>query len=338
MFPSGKAAPAARSPKFPELKTDPQAPDFAPQAPAVRWTPARRKKGDEMYKKLEGLVLETPGNPRAKNARPETGKADWLPEKKVETHLADGMVGSFHLQKPRTFVDFLVSVLGHSVVVAVLILLPLYYTQAINMPQFEKTLLVAPPPPPPSPPPAPVHVIQRVPKSFFTHGKLYAPKFIPKKVEQVKEEQPPTPATSGVTGGVVGGVPGGQLGGVLGGILGGNGQVPTPPPPKPVAHKGPYRVGGKVQAPKLIRQVQPIYPPLAKQARIQGDVVIESVIDQQGKVTQMKVVSGSPLLVQSAIQALEQWRYQPTLLNGQPVAVDMLVTLHFQLGGSGEPS
>jgi periplasmic protein TonB len=78
--------------------------------------------------------------------------------------------------------------------------------------------------------------------------------------------------------------------------------------------------------------VQPTDPPLAKQARIQGDVVIDSVIDTEGHVTQMKVVSGSPLLVDSAMRALEQWKYQPTLLNGQPVAVDMLVTLHFQLG------
>lgn len=242
-------------------------------------------------------------------------------------------MGNFHLQKPRTWMDFVVSVFGHSVVVAVLILLPLYFTQAINMPQFQKTLLVAPPPPaPPPPPPAVVHVLPRVPKSFFTKGQLFQPKFIPKKVAQIKKEAPP-PAASGVSGGVMGGVPGGQLGGVLGGILGGIGHAPPPAPPRPtpVAHKGPYRVGGKVQAPRLIRQVQPEYPPLAKQARIQGDVVIDSVIDAEGRVTEMKVVSGSPLLVRSAIQALGRWRYQPTLLNGQPVAVDMLVTLHFTL-------
>lgn len=286
-----------------------------------------------MYKELEGLVLETSGDARAKTAASEAGKASRLPERKVETHFAEGMVGNFHLQKPRTWMDFFVSVLGHSFVVALLILLPLLYTQAINMPQFEKTLLVAPPPPPPPPPPpAPVHVIEQPPKSFFTAGKLFAPKFIPKQIAQVKEEAPPPePASSGVDGGVPGGVPGGQLGGVLGGILGGSGKA-TPPPPKPAAHKGPYRVGGNVQAPKLIQRVQPVYPPLARQARIQGDVVIESVIDMQGRVTQMKVVSGSPLLVQAAEQALEQWRYQPTLLNGQPVAVDMLVTLHFTLG------
>jgi protein TonB len=75
-----------------------------------------------------------------------------------------------------------------------------------------------------------------------------------------------------------------------------------------------------------------MYPPLAKQARIQGDVVIDSVIDTQGRVTQMRVVSGSPLLVEAAMQGLAQWRYQPTLLNGEPVAVEMLVTVHFQLG------
>ena len=286
-----------------------------------------------MYKELEGLVMETPDDSPGKNTKPKPGNAVWQPGSKVGTHFAEGMVGNFHLKKPRTSVDVFVSVLGHSVVVAILIFLPLYFTQAINLKQYQNTFLAAPPPPPPPPPPAVVHVAPRVPKSFFQNDKLIAPKFIPKKIEQVKEQAPPPEAAlNGVMGGVPGGVPGGQLGGVLGGILGGNAKVPAPPPPKPVVHKGPYRVGGKVQAPQLIRQVQPVYPPLAKTARVQGDVVIDSVIDQQGKVTQMKVVSGSPLLIQAAIEALEQWSYQPTLLNGKPVAVDMVVTVHFQLG------
>ena len=286
-----------------------------------------------MYKQLQGLVLEPAGGPQGKSARTEASKMAWRPEKKVETHFAEGMVGNFHLPKPRTFWDFLVSVMGHSFVVALLILLPLYFTNAINIQQLQDTMLVAPPPPaPPPPPPAVVHVAPRVPKSFFQHDKLIAPTVIPKHVAQIKEEAPPPEADSGVMGGVVGGVPGGQLGGVLGGILGGTGTAPPlPPPPKPV-HQGPYRVGGKVQAPKLIQEVQPIYPPLARQARIQGDVVIDSVIDTQGHVTQMKAVSGSPLLVDAAMQAVAQWRYQPTLLNGKPVAVAMLVTVHFDLG------
>jgi periplasmic protein TonB len=274
-----------------------------------------------MYKELEGLVMETPDDSPGKATKPEAGNAVWQPGSKVGTHFAEGMVGNFHLKKPRTSVDVFVSVLGHSVVVAILIFLPLYFTQAINLKQYQSTFLAAPPPPPP----AVGHVAPRVPKSFFQNDKLIAPKFIPKKIEQVKEEAPPPEAA---LNGVVGGVPGG----VPGGILGGNAKVPAPPPPKPVVHNGPYRVGGKVQAPQLIRQVQPVYPPLAKIARVQGDVVIDSVIDQQGKVTQMKVVSGNPLLIQAAMQALEQWRYQPTLLNGEPVAVDMVVTVHFQLG------
>lgn len=286
-----------------------------------------------MYKQLEGLVLETAVGPRGNKLGPEASKTAWQPEKKVEMHLAEGMVGNFHLQKPRSFWDFLVSVVGHSFVVASLILLPLYFTNAIDIRQLQNTFLVAPPSPaPPPPPPAAVRIAPRMPESFFQHDKLIAPTVIPKHIAQIKEEAPPPQADSGVASGVVGGVPGGQLGGVLGGILGGTGHMPAPPPPKPVPHKGPYRVGGRVQAPKLLEEVKPTYPPLAKQARIQGDVVIDSVIDTQGHVTQMKVMSGSPLLVGAAEQALEQWKYQPTLLNGQPVAVDMLVTLHFQLG------
>ena len=286
-----------------------------------------------MRKKFEDLHLEKIGV-RRKNVNAEASGSAWLPRNKIETHLADGMVENFHLRRRGTALDFAVSVVGHSLVVALLILVPLCFTHAIDLPQLEKTFLIAPPPPPPAPPPAAVHLIRRPPKSFFNQGKLIAPKFIPKQIAQVKEEAPPPEtAMSGETGGVLGGVPGGQWGGVLGGILGGNHQVvPTPPPPAPAARKGPYRVGGKLQAPQLIKQVQPIYPILAKQARVQGDVVIDSVIDQQGEVTQMKVVSGSPLLVEAAIQALEQWRYRPTLLNGQPVPVEMFVTVHFQLG------
>ena len=282
-----------------------------------------------MYKKLEGLNLEEIENHREKSAKPEESKSPWLRQAQVEMHLADGMVENFHLKRRSKPLNFFVSILGHSFVVLLLILIPLLYTHAIDLPQFEKTLLVAPPPPPP--PPA-VHVMRRVPKSFFTQGKLFAPKFIPKKIEQVKEEPPAPPVLGGETGGVPGGVPGGQLGGVLGGILGGSREFAPLQPRKPAAHIGPYRVGGRVQAPRLIRQVQPVYPPLARQARIQGDVVLDSVIDTRGNVTQMKAISGSPLLVTAAFDAVEQWRYQPTLLNGQPVPIEMLVTVHFQLG------
>jgi len=231
-----------------------------------------------------------------------------------------------------------VSALGHSVVVALLILIPLYYTHTIDLSQLQRTLLIAPPPPPPPPPPA-VQVIRARAISFFHDNKLLAPKFIPKKIVQVKEQAPPpVQAFGGVSGGVAGGIPGSQLGGVLGGILGDMGKtVPPPPPPaKNASHVGPYHVGGQVQEPHLIKVVQPIYPQLAREAHMQGDVRIDSVIDEHGNVTQMKVVSGKPLLITAALDAVDQWKYQPTLLNGTPIAVEMTVTVHFTLASDSD--
>ena len=91
------------------------------------------------------------------------------------------------------------------------------------------------------------------------------------------------------------------------------------------------RVGGAVQSANLISQVAPVYPPLAKQARIQGEVVLEAVISREGDVTNLRVVSGHPLLVEAALTAARQWKYRPTLLNGQPVEVVSEVTVPFKL-------
>ena len=79
-------------------------------------------------------------------------------------------------------------------------------------------------------------------------------------------------------------------------------------------------------------QPAPEYPALARQARIQGQVEVEAVLDEQGNVIEMKVVSGPPLLYQAALDALKKWKYQPTYLNDQPIAVEMLVTVTFVLG------
>jgi periplasmic protein TonB len=90
-------------------------------------------------------------------------------------------------------------------------------------------------------------------------------------------------------------------------------------------------VGGLVLAPRLVQKVQPVYPVLAKAVQMQGDVVMDSVIDTSGNITQMKLISGSPLLVNAAFSAVSQWKYQPTLLNGKPVPVEMEVTVRFTL-------
>jgi protein TonB len=249
----------------------------------------------------------------------------------VSANLSAGMLENNRMKRPKGAVDIIVSLAGHVLVVVIAILLPLYFSDAVHLQQMETTYLVAPPLPPP-PPPASTAVVRAIrrPNTFLKDNKFYAPPVIPKHVAVVKD-LPNTPQTiAGVPGGVVGGVPGGQLDGVIGGILSAMGH--PIPPPEPVVHHGPYLVGGRVQAPRLIRQVQPVYPVLAREARIYGVVVIDSVIDADGNVTEMKLVSGHPLLTQAAFDAVGQWKYQPTLLNGTPVAIEMYVTVHFNLG------
>jgi periplasmic protein TonB len=209
---------------------------------------------------------------------------------------------------------------------SILILIPLIYTEALPKAMMS-TLLVAPPPPPPPPPPPAAAVVKIKPQvHLMDAGKLVAPKVIPKDVKIIKEEEPDM-SQVGVSGGVPGGVPGGQMGGVIGGVIGGMGGAP--PPPKPTQSR--IRQGGNVQAAKLVNKVQPSYPPLARQTRISGTVRLHAIIGKDGSVQQLEVMSGHPLLVQAALDAVRQWRYQPTTLNGDAVEVDTTIDVIFSL-------
>jgi protein TonB len=143
--------------------------------------------------------------------------------------------------------------------------------------------------------------------------------------KEIKPEPPPTPnySMTGVVGGVAGGIPGGTPGGVVGGI-----SAPPPPPPPPQA---PVRVGGDVKAPNKIHDVNPVYPQIAKTAKIQGIVIIEATIGKDGNVKDAKVLRSVQLLDQAALDAVKQWKFTPTLLNGVPVEVVMTVTVNFTL-------
>lgn len=217
------------------------------------------------------------------------------------------------------------SVVFHIVILATLILPPLFYTQTIDLKQFSQTFLVAPPPPPPPPPPPTTKVTQTPPRVLLTPQKLMAPTVIPKTIAIIKDE--PLPPDAGVMGGVPGGVPGGQLGGVIGGIVSDAARAVMPAPPP----RAPIRVGGRIKAPRALSQPQPIYPALARQARVTGVVSIDAVIDTTGNVTEVKAVSGPPLLMPAALEAVRQWKYEPTYLNDEPVAVELIVTVMFHL-------
>src|SRR5437763_8429061 len=90
-------------------------------------------------------------------------------------------------------------------------------------------------------------------------------------------------------------------------------------------------IGGNVQQAKLISQPKPAYPPLAKQARISGTVKLGVVIAADGTMRDIGVISGHPLLIPAALEAVKQWRYQPTLLNGEPVEVSTQIDVNFTL-------
>jgi periplasmic protein TonB len=152
-----------------------------------------------------------------------------------------------------------------------------------------------------------------------------APTKIPHEIKQVKEEPPPPSNVAGVAG--MEGLGGGGIGGVLGGM----GNAPAPvvkaAPPKKIA------ISSGVIAGLKIGGVNPTYPPIARAARISGTVVLQATISKQGTIQNLRVISGPPMLTQSALEAVKTWRYKPYDLNGEPVEVETTVNVVFNLGG-----
>ncbi len=217
--------------------------------------------------------------------------------------------------------------------IGVMLIMPLIFTEDLPKAQLL-TMLVAPPPPPPPPPPAaaPVErVVRQIQTDVLNNGQLRTPTKIPQKVQMIKEEEAPPPmaATGGVVGGVPGGIPGGQLGGVIGSVISATNSMSVPKfvPVQPQR----VRISQGVTKGLLIHKEEPVYPTLARSARVQGEVVLSAVIDVNGQIQNLSLVSGHPMLVPNAIAAVKQWRYKPYLLNGQPVEVETTITVIFTL-------
>ena len=250
-----------------------------------------------------------------------------------EDSLLDSTIGQRKRRNWATGLSFALQIFF----IGFLLLLPLWFTEVLPKEQLV-TFLVVPPPPPPPPPPAasppPAVKLVKV-TSNIANGRLRTPSRIPAKVQMIKEEDEAPPAvatTGGVIGGVPGGIPGGQLDGVIGGIISSSsspGAVPALSKPVPMVQR--VRVSPGVIKGLLIYRVEPAYPPLAQQARIQGVVVLTAHIDKGGNVQSLQVVSGHPLLARAAIDAVKQWRYKPFLLNGQPLEVETTVTVTFRV-------
>ena len=213
-------------------------------------------------------------------------------------------------------------------IIIVMILIPLMFTEALPKAMTMTFLAAPPPPPPPPPPPAAVKIVKQV-ETDIVNNQLRTPTKIPKKVEMIKEEDTPPPQMAGVVGGVPGGVPGGQMNGVIGGII-----SSTPAAIPKVATPQRVRVSAGVTQGLKIKNVNPVYPQMAKIARVQGPVVLAAVIGKDGTIQGLHVLStASPLLNQAAIDAVKEWRYRPYILNGEPVEVDTQITVNFTLSG-----
>src|SRR5215468_6256920 len=219
----------------------------------------------------------------------------------------------------------IVSFLIQFMIIGVMVLIPLIFTEALPK-TVTLGFLVAPPPAA-----APVKIVKQI-QTDIVNGQLRTPTKIPQKVQIIKEDEAPPPvmATTGVVGGVPGGVPGGSMGGVLGSIASAGSVAALPK----VATPQRVRVSSGVQSGLLVRKVQPTYPPLARQARIQGTVVLQAQISKSGDIENLQLVSGHPMLAPAAIEAVKQWKYKPYLLNGEPVEVETTVQVNFSLAGS----
>ncbi len=210
---------------------------------------------------------------------------------------------------------------GEIALAGILVLLSLFYTEALPAQRFMN-MLQAPAPPQAL---AATHTVEHLMKSpsAFVHGVLTMPREIPKTIGTVRDEAPQgdSPAFDGVTGSIPGGTVDGRLGDVL--------RITVVNLPKIATQK--VRVSSGVAQGLLIRQVSPRYPELARQARIQGTVTLAAVIGKDGMVQNLRVISGHPLLTNAAMDAVKQWLYKPYLLNGEPVEVDTQINVNFVL-------
>ena len=213
------------------------------------------------------------------------------------------------------FYTLVVSIVAHAAALILLVIVPLAAMDALPnirvVPEFVAVTAaelpaVPPPPQPRSPQPAPADVSSDA-----------APTSAPDRIEPEVPRTPAGPAYDGPPG-----IPHGDPAGVL------SAAPPIPAPPVP---RKPIRQGGDIRPPAKIRHVAPVYPPIALASRVEGVVILEVVIGENGRVQDVRVLRSRPLLDQAAVDAVRQWQFTPTLLNGEPVPIVMTVTVSFQL-------
>lgn len=237
-----------------------------------------------------------------------------------EQSLIDGLNDGV---KPWTFA---VSLALQCALLALAILTPLIFTYELPVTEWlEHTLLVAPPPA--APPQAPQARAAPKPPPPDRFDAFVAPNKIPDNIALLQDAEALTdsidaPDLGAMQGGVSGGLEGGVLGAMAGSLY-----VPEMP----------LRVGGRVQSAKILSRVNPVYPAEALDQGLSGSVRLEAIITVQGLVRDIKVLQGDPVLAAAAVEAVQQWRYEPTFLNGRAVEVVTSVDVRFAITAPPEP-
>jgi periplasmic protein TonB len=231
-----------------------------------------------------------------------------------------------HLPSHAT-VPLVLSTCAQATVVALVLLLPLLYVTE-RLPEVPTMMaFVAAMPTPPPPPPVAAKPKSDRPKADAApaQNQFVAPLEAPASISELPDDE-------GFGVGVPGGVEGGLAEGVVGGVVGGLPEAPPPPPPAP-APKAPVRIGGQIKPPQLLKRIEPEYPPLAVAAQVQGVVILEATVNEEGAVMDVRLLRAvHPLLDREAERVLRQWRYSPVVLNDIPVPFVLTVTLSFSLG------
>lgn len=233
---------------------------------------------------------------------------------------ADSLLDSSSAERGHRRRTTLSSFLLQTAAVIALLLVSLLRVEQLPPTQWRYAL-VAPAPPPVAPAPREERAATSTPTGAHP---LSAPSYEPRQM-------PPDAGSAELPAPDIGHL---GLSGLRGpGVLFSNGSglpVIAPPPPTVSASSAPV---SRMMEGNLIHRVQPAYPALAKQARIQGSVVLRAIINREGVIENLQAMSGPPMLEQAAIEAVKQWRYKPYLLDGEPIEVETQVTVNFSLGG-----
>lgn len=239
--------------------------------------------------------------------------------------LLESLLEPSPVQRRRRRWATLLSFLVQCFAISGLVILPLLYTEAL--PHLRDVISLPAPPPPPGRAAArqlvrhsrPATASDIAPQGFHMPGQ------IPHGIHNLPEQQLASapPVDKFIAEAISGGSPNGVLDSILA-----TRAAPTPPPP---SRRAPVRVSEGVTEGLRIREVAPAYPRIAQAAGIQGDVRLCAIISRNGEIENLQVLSGHPLLVTAALDAVRQWRYRPFYLNGDPVEVSTQITVRFVL-------